>query len=171
MTRNDFWDIIARVNAKAGSSFDGRLKGLRAELMKLTPDEIYAFDMHYLALRDEAYRWDLWGAAYILGEGCSDDGFMDFRAWLISMGRQTYDRALADPESLAAVKFGPGHEEASFFEMFSYVARKTYEEKTGEEMPFPDDYKHPPKPAGERWSEDGDDLAKRFPKLWAKHGD
>lgn len=31
----------------------------------------------------EAYRRDLWAAAYHANGGCSDDGFIDFRIWLI----------------------------------------------------------------------------------------
>ena len=32
------------------------------------------------------YRWDMWAAAYLIGGGCSDDGFIDFRAGLIAQG-------------------------------------------------------------------------------------
>jgi hypothetical protein len=33
--------------------------------------------------------------------GCSDDMFEYFRAWLVAQGRETFDRVLADPQSLA----------------------------------------------------------------------
>lgn len=32
---------------------------------------------------------------------CSDDGFIDFRAWLVGQGRNVYMTALKDPGSLA----------------------------------------------------------------------
>lgn len=34
------------------------------------------------------YRRDLWAAAYIIGGGCSDDSFIDFRAGLIAQGHE-----------------------------------------------------------------------------------
>ena len=56
------------------------------------------------------YTWDLWGVAYILKGGCSDDGFEYFRAWLIARGRDFVAQALADPEGLGvAIDPGPGN--------------------------------------------------------------
>ncbi|MFD6821443.1 DUF4240 domain-containing protein [Streptomyces sp. NPDC060085] len=40
-------------------------------------------------------------AAYLIGGGCSNDSFMDFRAGLIALGRDWYEKATADPDSLA----------------------------------------------------------------------
>jgi len=51
----------------------------------------------------ESYRWDLWGAAHLLGGGgCSDNGFDDSRGWLLTQGRATWQGAFRDPDSLAA---------------------------------------------------------------------
>ncbi|MEI5006890.1 DUF4240 domain-containing protein [Streptomyces sp. PmtA] len=46
-------------------------------------------------------RWDVRAAAYVIGRGCSDDSFMDFRAGLIALGRAWYERAIGPPDSLA----------------------------------------------------------------------
>ena len=51
-------------------------------------------------LLDKAYVATLWDAADIIGCGCSDDGFWDFRGWLIAQGQKVYENALSDPESL-----------------------------------------------------------------------
>ena len=56
-------------------------------------------------MMDSAYCWSLWGAAYVINGGCSDDPFVDFRASLISRGRQVFERALSDPDSLADEDF------------------------------------------------------------------
>lgn len=59
--------------------------------------------------------------------GCSDDGFIDFRAWLIAQGRDVYLSALADPDSLAEVTpYGD-----CCFETLSYVGDYAYEQLTG----------------------------------------
>ncbi|MEU1251459.1 DUF4240 domain-containing protein [Micromonospora arida] len=41
--------------------------------------------------------WDVWAAAYLIGGGCSDDSFIDFRAGVIALGREWYERVLASP--------------------------------------------------------------------------
>jgi hypothetical protein len=112
-----------------------------------------------------AFQWDLWGAAYLIGGGCSDDGFADFRNWLISMGRRVFEEAVSSADSLAQVVDAPGVEDV-FFEEFSHVAAEAYEELTGRELPG-ETGRGPDVPAGEEWSEEGEELRKRLPRLWA----
>jgi hypothetical protein len=64
------------------------------------------FCNHFDSADVGAYTRSLWGAAYVMHGGCSDDSFSDFRATLISHGRTIYDAALADTESLADLNFG-----------------------------------------------------------------
>lgn len=70
----------------------------------------------------------MWDAAEIIKEyGCSDDGFIDFRAWLIAQGKEVYLAALADPDSLAEVEpYGD-----CSFELMSYVGEYAYKQLTG----------------------------------------
>ena len=170
MTNDTFWNIIARSKAASAGDTEAQAEALQSELSKLQPEEIVEFERVLGELQDQAYRWDLWGAAYIIGGGCSDDAFIDFRSWLISMGRPVFEQALADPDSLADVEIGPDAEEDAFFEEFAYVAGQVYEEKTGTEMTYPERH-YPADPAGEPWEEEGDDLERRFPRLWAKYGE
>jgi hypothetical protein len=46
-----------------------------------------SFERHFTQRLADAYRWDLWGLAYQLNGGCSDDGFVYFRCWLLGQGR------------------------------------------------------------------------------------
>jgi len=170
MTEDFFWDIIARTKSVAGDDMEAQLEALKNELSGLSATEIIEFEKIFGDYKVQAYRWDLWGAAYIIGGGCSDDAFMDFRNWLISMGRTVYERALQDVESLASVDLCEEADMGAFFEEFAYVTSEVYEEKIGSEMPYPD-HEYPSKPAGERWGEDDDGLKQRFPRLWAKHND
>lgn len=101
------------------------------------------------------------GAAYVINGGCSDDGFIDFRSWLIAQGKAVYDAALADPESLA------GHITEGFaaFEEIAYVPIEVFEAKHDEDWPGANGG-FPNTPEGARWEED--DLDRLFPKLTAK---
>ena len=75
---------------------------------------------------DAAYRDELWAASGAMGAHCSDDGFMDFRSWLISQGRDVYMAALRDPESLAEVDT---EGQSLNFEEYAYVAPKAYAQR------------------------------------------
>ena len=67
-----------------------------------------------------------------MGAHSSDDGFMDFRSWLISQGRDVYMSALKAPESLVSVDTD-GQE--LNFEDYAYVPYRAYAERRAyEEM-------------------------------------
>jgi len=159
MTLDQFWTLIAKVKEASGADVERRCEFLDAELRKLPLVEVRAFDAHFTACLDRAYTWDLWAAAYIIGGGCSDDGFWDFRSTLISMGRETFERAVADPETLADVTIENDHWER---EGFQYVADKVARDlRVGED--FPRSRPHPKEPAGESWDESK--VAELYPRL------
>ncbi|PAY16369.1 molybdate metabolism regulator [Rhodopirellula sp. SM50] len=170
MNLERFWDIIAQSRSdfdpnRRDGNMDSQVTHLRELLSELSAKEVGSFDNTFTKLYHDAYRWDLWAAGYIIEGGCGDDGFTDFRYWLISMGREVYDNAMADVESLATVAFAPGIE-VTRFEEFGYIARDVLRR-----MDASDDdagimqFEHPTSPAGEEW--DDDDLRTRYPKLTA----
>lgn len=94
-------------------------------LMKKSEDEIMSWHYHCAQLSLKAYSGDLWCAAFLLNEGCSDDEFTDFRAWLISRGKIVFEKALENPDLLSE-EF---EEDAYYeFEEFEYLAMIAYEE-------------------------------------------
>ena len=128
MERDAFWDLIAEANRTCGQDMDASYQHLMERLTALGPQ--YAQDFHDIlhGYRDLAYQYGLWSAASLMCEnGCSDDGFIDFRAWLIFQGREVYLAALKDPDSLADVEIY-GHCQ---FEELSYVGDKALESLTG----------------------------------------
>jgi len=103
MDRSQFWKIIDASRQEPGGDLDAQVEALREQLQALPPEQVVQFQEFFDEYHARAYRWDLWGAAYILGGGCSDDGFLDFRAWLISKGERAYEDALQDPDGLVRV--------------------------------------------------------------------
>lgn len=161
MDKQAFWDLLEGLDPETAAS------DLATRLDDLEPEAIAAFQRHFDEERVRAYTWPLWGAAYLMEGGCSDDGFIDFRYGLISRGQRIFESALADPDSLAVLL-----DEDDFLsnEEFGYVAGEVYENKTGSEIPR-DGASHPADPAGEEWDFDDEDLcAAKLPKLWAKFG-
>ena len=163
MDRAGFWKTIA--DARAGANDEAFLGQLEARLRALPPEKIAAFQRHFEELHAASYEWDLWGAAYLIHGGCSDDGFEYFRAWLIAQGEQVYTRAVADPDSLAAIADPEGE-----LEELMYVAREAYRARTGAEMPDAFDQGVERPSLGEGWDfDDPTEMATRYPKLAARY--
>jgi hypothetical protein len=163
MTLDQFWNIIEKVHAASDGDMDRKCELLDAELRRLPLDEVVSFHAHFDECEDRAYSWELWAAAYIIGGGCSDDAFSDFRSTLISMGRQTFERALADPQSLADMDYDA---EVAHYEGYQYVPT-TVQTELGGGREFPRAHPHPAEPSGKPWDEDK--VAELYPKLAEKY--
>ena len=75
---------------------------LRDHLVSMGPAAAKSFHDILHTYEDLAAQYGLWDAASVIKEyGCSDDGFIDFRAWLIAQGKDVYMNALRDPDTLA----------------------------------------------------------------------
>ncbi len=140
MNVDGFWAVVE----SAGASLDGRTgddgeavaAALVTRLAAISPEDILQFQELFDQLHDALYRWDVWAAAYLIGGGCSDDSFIDFRAGAIALGRGWYERVLASPDGLAdhpVVRQAAAEEDdgALFAESVNYVASEAYEEVTG----------------------------------------
>jgi hypothetical protein len=107
MPADQFWQIIWRA-ARSDHDPDAHLEALRVALRELSREEVISFAAAFSRYRREAYSWDLWGGAYVVNGGCSDDGFEYFCCWLVSRGREVYESALADSDGLAQLVVRPG---------------------------------------------------------------
>lgn len=163
MQEQAFWSIVNSVRQVAGNDTEARVDALEQQLSHLNLDEIQGFQHQYDQMIHRANRWNLWGAAYLMNGGCSDDGFSYFCDWLISEGQNTFEHALAEPDSLAELP----RQEYFELESYAYVALKLFESKGGGELER-DFSIELAMPAGEEWSEE--ELPLLLPKLAAKYG-
>lgn len=177
INQDSFWDLIHEAKNACGQDMDAMLAYLKDRLVSMGPTQAQNFHDIIHVYEDLADKFGLWDAAGIMKEyGCSDDGFIDFRAWLIAQGREVYFAALADPDSLAdVVPYGDCR-----FEQLSYVGDYAYEQLTGKSaydqtdwsayeallMKLEQDivYKD-----GIEFPREGADLKKYLPRLCAKH--
>ena len=149
MTKDRFWEIIAASRAgfdpaDVEGSMDRQVSRLHELLDALPTEEVRAFAEHFGERMDEAYsepkrivdmepQDGLWAVAFQMGGGCGHDSFDDFRSWLISMGREAFEAALRDPETVYHL-VEPDEDVADviFFEEFQYVPSRVLGEKFGE---------------------------------------
>lgn len=177
INKESFWDLIHEAKNACGQDMDTMLAYLKDRLVSMGPTQTQNFHDIIHAYEDLADKFGLWDAAGIMKEyGCSDDGFIDFRAWLIAQGREVYFAALADPDSLAdVVPYGD-----CCFEQLSYVGDYAYEQLTGKSaydqtdwsayeallMKLEQDIVYK---GGIEFPREGADLKKYLPRLCAKH--
>ena len=177
INQDSFWDLIHEAKNACGQDMDAMLAYLKDRLVSMGPTQAQNFHEIIHAYEDLADKFGLWDAAGIMKEyGCSDDGFIDFRAWLIAQGREVYFAALADPDSLAdVVPYGD-----CCFEQLSYVGDYAYEQLTGKSaydqtdwsayeallMKLEQDIVYK---GGIEFPREGADLKKYLPRLCAKH--
>jgi Protein of unknown function (DUF4240) len=103
MDTSQFWRLIEQSKTESGGNCTKQVEALTSILLELPAEEIEEFDIIFYRFHAQAYRNDVWAAAYIMNGGCSDDSFLDFRSWLIGQGEANYTAALRDPESLVSV--------------------------------------------------------------------
>jgi hypothetical protein len=156
---SQFWELVQRAHDTASDEMDRKCEVLKAEIGKLSKNEASDFAVLFHTMMDRAYSHKLWGAAYAIHGGCSDDTFNDFRSSLISRGRACFERAIADPDSLADEEFDAT---AWFYEGYQYAVTAGVKAVAG----LRPGRHHPDRPSGEDWVED--DLRELFPRLSTK---
>ena len=129
MSEEKFWEIIEQ--SKSEDPQD-QLDKLIEILSEMTVDDIFGFDYRLDKFLEQSYNSDLWAAAYVVCGGCSDDGFDYFRAWLVSRGKEIYEKALENPDSLIDV-FAEMENDFPENEELLYATLDAYEELTGKE--------------------------------------
>ncbi|MFI7709372.1 DUF4240 domain-containing protein [Nonomuraea sp. NPDC049480] len=131
MNLDEFWSIVesARTDAKPID------EALVDRLAALSMEEILDFQERFDEVEGAVHRWDVWAAAYLIGGGCSDDSFSDFRAGLIALGRGWFERAAQSPDNLAGhpaviEAAAQGDERAIFYEEVQFAVNAAYERHT-----------------------------------------
>lgn len=128
MNQETFWVLLREAKDKCGQNLRAEADWITEQLLFMGSEQALAFHEIMDAYKELANRYGLWNAADLMMDWCSDDGFIDFRAWLIAQGKEVYLAALKEPDSLAEVTPYGG----CTFESLSYVGYHAYEKLTGQ---------------------------------------
>jgi hypothetical protein len=185
---DEFWALIesarAEVVERAGDHGKALADVLRLRLVAMPRSEILDFYGRLSEATSAVARWDVWAAAYLIGGGCSDDSFADFRAGLVALGRDWYERVRADPDVLAehpwvrqAVE--NSGERVVFAEAMNHAASRAYAEVSGDDEAFYEAWESRARQTGDEAAErsalgaefdfdDIDEMGRRLPRLTAR---
>jgi hypothetical protein len=179
MDENKFWKIFEAVKEETDGSEETFGYSFHGWMTPLTTKDFSDFIDYLYLFRKHARSTDLWKAANIIIDGCSDDDFNNFLSWFLFMGRAAYEKALDDPDSL--VDFVYKGYKRKFYEL-DLIVEQVYEENTGEKISL-GKMKVVGKDDSEKKSDNVDvtdvdslsnselkdsELQSKFPKLWAK---
>lgn len=171
MNKELFWNIID--STTKANSLSEQAEQLELKLNELDKKSLVEFYNIYEDYEIKAYNWPLWAAAYVILGGCSDDDFMDFRAWLIMRGKKVFENTVENPDSLADYEISYLLESEDAEEL-GFIVPDVYEKRFGGDLYDDEDISdadYPDEPTGEPWNEDDDDLQKIVPNLFDKFKD
>lgn len=143
-----FWDLVER-SAAAHAEREQRADWLTGQLSRLPVDEIISFQVQFDHETRRAMTWLMWGAAHRILGFCSDDSFIDFRAWAIGLGDSAFTQVTRQPDDLAQLPEVQrlagrpmsdwAEDEWPGWESLNYVAAEAYERLTGDNDGFYDE--------------------------------
>lgn len=101
---SEFWSLTEQ--ARADASGDGTAwptgatigAALTARLAHMPLERVVEFDHCRQRAAEPAHQWTVCAAAFVIWNYLSDDAFSDFKAGLIGLGRDTFERVVTDPE-------------------------------------------------------------------------
>ncbi|MFD5518391.1 DUF4240 domain-containing protein [Streptomyces sp. NBC_00659] len=169
MDETEFWQLVDTTRETAEGDPEEQADLLVERLVQLDPDSVLDFSRHFESRYNRAYRWDLWGAAWVLLDGASDDAFDFFRCWLIGQGREVFEGAMHDPDTLAELLDDFDEEIDGDGEELGYAADEAYEQLTGAVAPSLGIPAAPAEPEGAPLEFENESvIAGRYPKLWER---
>lgn len=96
----EFWTVIDSAGNRAACLTE-LVERLGDELGGSDSSRIIRFSDTMSKKIADACTFPLLAANFVISSFVSDDGFYNFRAWLVAMGRERYTLAVHDPETIA----------------------------------------------------------------------
>lgn len=132
MNKDKFWKLIDEVREVCQHDITQMAPELEKRLDEYSVNNVQKFCSIYDAYHRALNRQGIESIAYLMNhEMLTDDGFTDFRNWLIAQGKDVYMQTMANPEVLAE-KAGESIDGWYEFETFGYVGMTVIERKTGD---------------------------------------
>lgn len=103
LTQRDFWSIIDSAAPRTGVDRKPQVKKIQKLLETKSLDDLASFHKNLNRALTKAYTFPLMVAAFVVHSHIADDLFLDFRAWLILQGSETFKTLVKDPDALTTL--------------------------------------------------------------------
>jgi len=165
MTESQFWELVSRTSPSQNQTDLAEV--LKQKLALLSNEELRDFDKIFGQQMRRSYSWAVWGAAYII-TGCdSEYAFAEFRCFLISLGKDWYDKVVESPDELGHLTEWPEKDGYAYpcLDEYDLIAGQIYEERADDELPYVPSGQA--SPAGKKFSHKKKQLKATYPLLSA----
>jgi len=138
MNKDVFWQMIDDARQKCGGDYDMIQTELTGQLSLMCPQDILLYkdiNDEYVRLANREGVYEAGCGLQFPGErsGFGDDGFTDFRGWLIGQGKDVYMNTMKNPDSLLSAGLKP-YGDYYEWECFNYIAYDAYKQNTGSDL-------------------------------------
>jgi len=165
MTPQEFWSLVEQTR---NSSSEVQANALSEKLAALGLEGVVAFENHLNHHISELMSFDHLAANFIIQSYTSDDVFTDFQAWLVMQGKERFENARDDVETIAKW-LEPEDVEAIDGGVFVTLSVEVYRSLGGDEDEFYDRIRHPDEVEFEiEWPETRAGFEERLPVLYRK---
>ncbi|MFI7438915.1 DUF4240 domain-containing protein [Nonomuraea indica] len=142
MDIDEFWHLIEE-SARETTGKAARVQWLHERLVRRPAEDIIDYASWMEVARRKVDTYLMWGAARALHLVGGLDSVYYFHSWVISLGRETFERVTSDPDTLIDVpevrrfnliqrdRSPRTDEDLPEFEAFGYVAGTAWEQATG----------------------------------------
>ena len=151
-----FWQILDTADTGADGATDLLNGNVVDQLQDYRATEIKRFQNLLLDKLEALNHWDLWAVAYLSQDGCSENSFEHFRAWLISRGKDVFELAQGDVKALLSRVPKDGF---VMNEGLLYAAYEAYEIRSGGNEMEVRERKYR-EPGGDSWTDE--DVASQY---------
>ena len=126
-----FWQIIDN-SLQDSNNLNDQASHLSKELESLVADDIIGFQLRLEYYLFSLHSPEVWCAACIMNDDTDPKHFFFFKSWIVSQGKELFEKAIISPDDLADY-FDEGFNEDDLyeFENFNAIAQKVFYEKFG----------------------------------------
>jgi hypothetical protein len=156
MNEPQFWTLIEEAGKKSDGAIEKQTEQLKSVLWEMTKKDLLEFIILFWKKMGELHTWDLLAVPHIAYLKCTNSNFEEFRAWLISRGKNSFDDALKRNIHAAELvkNYLPNQATGEGSEAFYMLPNDVYEDRFDED-PFDamneNDYLENTPPLGTPW--------------------
>lgn len=103
MDEDAFWALVEAARQQGRGDPDAMAEVVRARLATAHDLTLIRYQTILVAASTRLYTWRHGAAADLVCGSLGDDGFTDWRSWVVTLGRVAFERIAADADNLAEV--------------------------------------------------------------------